>query len=39
MPLRPKYRKMQKSFQKEYGTKKGTEVFYATANKRKWKMD
>ena len=37
MPLTPKGKKIMKSMTKEYGKKKGTEVFYASANKGKIK--
>jgi len=37
MPLTKKYSKLKKTFQKEYGTKKGSSVFYAYENKHKAK--
>lgn len=33
MPLTPKGREVLAAMQKEYGAKKGKEVFYASANK------
>lgn len=33
MPLTPKGQKIKKAMQAQYGTKKGEEVFYASANK------
>ncbi len=33
MPLTPKGKKIQSAMKKEYGKKKGTSVFYASANK------
>jgi len=39
MPLKPKYQKIYKQMIKEYGSKRGRAVFYATANKHKWKYD
>jgi hypothetical protein len=39
MPLKPKYQKIYKQMIKEYGPKRGRAVFYATANKNKWKYD
>ncbi len=35
MPLTLKGRKMKRAMEREYGKKKGTQVFYATENKRK----
>jgi hypothetical protein len=37
MPLTKKGKKVKKEFKKEYGAKKGEEVFYATENKKKMK--
>lgn len=37
MPLTKKGKKVKKEFEKEYGKKKGEQVFYATENKRKMK--
>lgn len=37
MPLTRGGRKMKKAMEKEYGKKKGTQIFYATENKRKGK--
>jgi hypothetical protein len=37
MPLTPKGKKILASMKKEYGGKKGTSVFYASANKGKIK--
>jgi hypothetical protein len=37
MPLTSKGKKVKKAFEKEYGKKKGEQVFYATENKRKMK--
>jgi len=37
MPLTKKGKKVKSEFKKEYGSKKGEEVFYATENKRKMK--
>jgi hypothetical protein len=37
MPLTTKGKKIMSSMQKEYGPKKGKQVFYATANKGKIK--
>lgn len=37
MPLSPKGKKIMKSMKMEYGTKKGTSVFYASKNKGKIK--
>lgn len=33
MPETPKGKKIKKAMQKQYGKKKGTSVFYASANK------
>jgi hypothetical protein len=37
MPLTKKGKKVKKSFEKEYGKKKGEHIFYATENKKKMK--
>lgn len=37
MPLTKKGKAVKKAFTKEYGKKKGEEIFYATENKRKIK--
>jgi hypothetical protein len=37
MPLTKKGKKMKKAFEKEYGKKKGEDVFYAYENKHKGK--
>jgi hypothetical protein len=37
MPLTKKGKKVKKSFEKEYGKKKGESIFYATENKKKMK--
>jgi len=37
MPLTKKFAKMKKAMVKQYGTKKGTQVAYATAKKKGWK--
>ena len=37
MPLTKKGKKVKKSMQKQYGAKKGMEVFYASVNKGKVK--
>jgi hypothetical protein len=37
MPLTKKGKKVKKAMQKEYGDKKGKQVFYATENKGKLK--
>jgi hypothetical protein len=39
MPKTPKFLKMEKSMIKYYGKKKGTQVAYATAHKKKMKID
>lgn len=35
MPLTPKGKKVMKAMKKTYGAKKGKQVFYASANKKK----
>ena len=35
MPLNKKGKKIMKSMKKQYGTKRGEQVFYATLNKKK----
>lgn len=37
MPLTPKGKKIMKAMKKEYGAKRGTSVFYASANAKKIK--
>jgi len=39
MPLKPKYQKIYKQMIKEYGPKKGRQIFYASANKYGWQYD
>jgi len=39
MPLTKRGKELLKAFQKRYGKKKGTQVFYATANKNKWQIE
>ena len=39
MPLKPKYQKIYNNMVKEYGPKKGRQIFYASANKHGWKYD
>jgi hypothetical protein len=36
IPIGPHFKKVLKSMRKQYGTKRGTRVFYASANKYKW---
>jgi hypothetical protein len=39
MPLKEKYQKIYLAMVKEYGPKKGRQIFYATANKYGWRYD
>jgi hypothetical protein len=39
MPKTAKFKKMEKAMKKNYGKKKGEQVAYATAKKRKMKVD
>jgi hypothetical protein len=36
MPIKPKYQKVLHAMQKQYGKKKGTQIFYASVNKYSW---
>ena len=39
MPLTARSKEILKAMQKRYGKKKGTQIFYATANKNKWQIE